>query len=105
MSMLKLLTQSEYSDNRDPKLPGEVIRRHAHIESCRHKRWKRITFRFLRSTSEQNKLVRGISSTRLREAIRSMQGEELKTALKSMALSPGLLLELVSDSSQQREEE
>ncbi|KAL9126568.1 MAG: hypothetical protein Q9217_004398 [Psora testacea] len=74
----------------------EFIENPTHIEFCRHK-WKvKVTFRYVRSTLEQNKLVRGISSTKVREATRTLQGDELKEVLDEMALSPDLLKQLSS---------
>ncbi|KAI4185643.1 MAG: hypothetical protein L6R41_003999 [Letrouitia leprolyta] len=54
-----------------------------------------ITVRFLRATPGQYAPFRGISSSEIQKAMRELKGHELFSALKSMALSPALLWDML----------
>ncbi|KAL8808839.1 MAG: hypothetical protein Q9223_007977, partial [Gallowayella weberi] len=55
----------------------------------------RKSLRFLRTTPEQHTPFRGISSTLIQEKMQELKGYRLKSALESMALSPGLLWDML----------
>ncbi|KAI4173419.1 MAG: hypothetical protein LQ343_002952 [Gyalolechia ehrenbergii] len=53
------------------------------------------TLRFLRATPEQYGPFRGISSSKVQKVMRELEGYKLLSALKSMALSPNLLWDML----------
>lgn len=62
----------------------------------------RKSLRFLQATSQQHASFRGISSTEIQTKIHELKGYKLKSALESLALSPGLLWDMLLPNQLQR---
>lgn len=64
----------------------------------------RSSLRFLRTTTEQHAPFRGISSSNIQKDMRTLRGYELRSALDDVALSPGLLWEMLLPRDLERKE-
>ncbi|KAL9638740.1 MAG: hypothetical protein Q9164_001357 [Protoblastenia rupestris] len=99
---LDYMTHPENNVGKIGESPMKVDNHACRVEVCHHVRNKHRTIRFIRSSNAQHRQVRGISSTKLRDAIHSLQGDELKKSLRKVALSPDLLWELSTGNSKKR---
>ena len=99
---LEYMTHPENNGGEIKETPMQVDNHGCRVEVCHHVWNKQRTIRFIRSTNSQHRHVRGISSTKLRDAIHSLQGDELKKDLRKVALSPDLLWEMSTGNSKKR---